>query len=86
MELEEQATGIAQNGANLIPSPQWCRRGRAVLTYGLYGPTVMISKCCHGSEAIRDKGSSGQNIKKTMIMIVIVITMVIVAIRRYDRG
>lgn len=48
VELEEQTTGIAQDGADLVPPPQWCRRGGAVLTYGLWGSTVMISKCCHG--------------------------------------
>lgn len=35
VELEEQTTGIAQDGADLVPPPQRCRRGGTVLTYGL---------------------------------------------------
>jgi hypothetical protein len=31
MEFEEQATGIAEHGANIIAPPERRRRGRAVL-------------------------------------------------------
>lgn len=32
MQFEEQATGIAENGANFIASPEWCRACGAILT------------------------------------------------------
>lgn len=47
MQLQEQATGIAQHGANFISSPERRSRGCAVLASGLCGFAVIISHGRH---------------------------------------
>lgn len=47
VQLEEEAAGIAEDGANLIPPPQRCGRRLAILAYRLQIDIVMISKGCH---------------------------------------
>jgi hypothetical protein len=49
VEFEEQATGIAEHGANLVSSPEGSRRGSAVLARRLCGFAIVSSHCCHGS-------------------------------------
>jgi hypothetical protein len=48
VEFEEQATGIAEHGANLVSSPEGSCRGSAVLARRLCGFAIVSSHCCHG--------------------------------------
>ena len=47
MELQEETTSIAEDGANLIPSPERSRRGRAVLAGWLCCFAVVSSHRSH---------------------------------------
>lgn len=47
VEFQEETAGIAQNGTELVSSPEWCCRSGTVLTYRLEMSTIMVSKCCH---------------------------------------
>lgn len=47
VEFQEETAGIAQNGTELVPSPEWCCRSGTVLTYRLEMSTIMVSKYCH---------------------------------------
>lgn len=47
VEFQEETTGIAQNGTDFVPSPEWCCRSGTVLTYRLEMSTIMVSKYCH---------------------------------------
>jgi hypothetical protein len=50
VEFEEQATGIAEDRANLVSSPEGSRRGGAVLARRLRGFAIVSSHCCHIDE------------------------------------
>lgn len=47
VEFQEETAGIAQNGTELVPSPEWCCRSGTILTYRLERSTIMVSKYCH---------------------------------------
>jgi len=55
VQFEEEAAGIAEDGADLVPPPEWCCRSLAILAYGLQVDIVVISKGCHalGREDVR---------------------------------
>ena len=43
VQLEEEATGIAQNRADFVAPPERCGRRGAILTSGLLGFTIIVS-------------------------------------------
>ena len=47
VQLKEQTAGVAEDGARLIATPKWRRRGLAVLAGWLYGFAIMVSHGCH---------------------------------------
>lgn len=47
VELQEETTSIAENGANLISSPEWSSRGRAVLAGWLCCFAIVSSHRSH---------------------------------------
>jgi len=47
MQLEEQAAGVAKDGAIFITPPKWCGACRAVLANGLQWVGSNVSKCSH---------------------------------------
>lgn len=47
VEFQKETAGVAQNGTDLVPSPEWSCRSGTVLTYRLIMNTIMVSKCCH---------------------------------------
>lgn len=49
VELQEEATGVAQHRADFISSPQRSGQGGAILTYRLQILVNAVSKCCHVS-------------------------------------
>jgi hypothetical protein len=50
VEFEEQATGIAEDGADLVSSPERSGRGSTVLARRLCGFAIVSSHCRHVDE------------------------------------
>lgn len=47
VKFQEETAGIAKNGTELVPSPEWCCRSGTILTYRLERSTIMVSKYRH---------------------------------------